>query len=147
MKGIGARRIRTKLSRVLGDDCYSPAAIEGWVARFREGDLSYADHHSRSSRRVIAILECLGGFLNKFPFTSANMISKQFRIVHGTITEILQRGLGFKKLSRRWMPHQLSSSQKVIVSIVLELYCTCCEIDSFQQPATRSIIHSGLFYP
>jgi hypothetical protein len=28
MKGLGARRIHTKLSQDLGDDCHSPAAIE-----------------------------------------------------------------------------------------------------------------------
>jgi hypothetical protein len=38
MKELGARRIHTKLSRALGDVCYSPAAIEGWLARYREGD-------------------------------------------------------------------------------------------------------------
>jgi transposase len=54
MKGLRARRIHTKLSWVLGDDGYSLAAIERWLARFREGDLSCADH-SRSGRPVIDI--------------------------------------------------------------------------------------------
>jgi hypothetical protein len=67
MKGLGARCIHTKLSRVLGDDCYSPAVIERWLTRFREGDCSCADH-SRSGRAVIGISECLRVFLNKFPF-------------------------------------------------------------------------------
>jgi hypothetical protein len=39
MKGLWAKRIHTKSSRVLGDDCYSPAVIERWLARFRDGDL------------------------------------------------------------------------------------------------------------
>jgi hypothetical protein len=71
MERLGARCIHTKLSRVLGDDCYSPAVTEGWVARFREGGLSSADH-SRSGRPVPDISECLRAFLDKFPFARAN---------------------------------------------------------------------------
>jgi hypothetical protein len=112
MKGLGVRRVHTKLSRVPGDDCYSPAAIERWLARFREGDLSYADHF-RSGRPVIDISECLRAVLDKFPVASANMMSKHFDMARGTIMEILQRDLRLKKFSRRWVPHQLSSSRKV----------------------------------
>jgi hypothetical protein len=104
MKGLGARRIHTKLSRVLGDDCYGPAAIERWLAGFRERDLSCASH-SRSSRPVIDSPECLRAFLDKFPFASANMMSNHFRIVRGVFMEILQRDLGLKKFSRRWVRH------------------------------------------
>jgi hypothetical protein len=43
MKGLRARRIHTKLSRALSDDCCSPTAIERWLARVRESDLSRAD--------------------------------------------------------------------------------------------------------
>jgi hypothetical protein len=111
MKGLGARGIHTKLSWVLGDDCYSLAAIEHGDARFREGDLSCADY-SRSGRSAIDISECLRAFLDKFPFTSANMTSKHFRIECRTIMEILQHDLGLKKFSRRWVSHQPKSSQK-----------------------------------
>jgi hypothetical protein len=134
MKGLGARRIHTKLSRVLGDDCYSPAATESWHARFRTGDLLCADH-SRSGRPVIVISECLRAFLDKFPFANVNMMSKHFCIARGTIMEILQRDLGPKKLSHRWVPHELGSSQTLIVSINLELYCTC--YDSYNRSILR----------
>jgi hypothetical protein len=92
MKGLGARRIHTKLSRVLGDDCDSPAAIDHWLARFREGDRSCVNH-SRSGRPVIDISECLRAFLDKFPFARANVIPKHFRIALETIVEILQHDL------------------------------------------------------
>jgi hypothetical protein len=134
MKGLGARRIHTKLSRVLGDDCYSPAAIERWLTRFREGDLS-CDDHSQSGRPVIDISEYLRTFFDKFPFASTNMMSKHFRIAREAIMEILQRDLRLKKFSRRLVPHQFSSSQKLIVSIVLELRCTCC--NSYNRSISR----------
>jgi hypothetical protein len=100
MKGLGARRIRTKLSRVLGDHCYSPAATELWLVRFREGDLSCADH-SRSDRLVIEVSEGLRSFLDKFPSASANVISKHFRMARGTTMEILRGDLGPEKESPR----------------------------------------------
>jgi hypothetical protein len=95
MKGLGAKYIHTKLFRVLGDDCSRPAAIERWLARFHEGDLSSANHF-RSGRLVIDISEYLHAALEKFPFVSANMMSKHFRRMHGTVMEILQRHLVIK---------------------------------------------------
>jgi hypothetical protein len=125
MKGFGTRRIHTKLCWVLGDDCYSLVAIGCWLPRFREGDLSCTDH-SRSGSPVIDISECLRAFVDKFPFTSANMMSKHFRISHGNIMEILQRDLGLKSCPVDG--HHISSAhhKQLIISIVLELYCTFC---------------------
>jgi hypothetical protein len=100
IKRFGARCIHIKLSRVLGNNCYIPVVIERWLARFREGGLSCADH-SRSGRPVIHISECLRAFLDKFSLASANVMSKHFRIVCGTIMEIPQRDLGLKKFSRQ----------------------------------------------
>jgi hypothetical protein len=38
MKELGARRIHTELSLLVGDDCYSPAAIERWLSSSGESD-------------------------------------------------------------------------------------------------------------
>jgi histone-lysine N-methyltransferase SETMAR len=111
MRGLGARRVHSKLSRVLGDDCYSLAAIERWLARFQEGDLSCGDQ-ARPGRPQIDISGCLRAFLDRFPFASANMMAKHFRIARGTVTDILRRDLGLRKFTRRWVPHQLSPAQK-----------------------------------
>jgi hypothetical protein len=125
MKRPGTRNISTKLSRVLGDDCYSPAVIERWFARFREGDLSCAGH-SRSGRPMIDISECLRAFFDKFPFANANMMSRHFRIVRGTIMKILQRNLGLKKSPADRCHISSAHRKKLIMATVLELYCTCC---------------------
>jgi hypothetical protein len=125
VKGLRARRIHTKLSRVLGDDCSSPAAIECWLARFRESDLSCADH-SRSGRPVIDIPECLRVFLDTIPYTSANMMSKHFCITHRTIIELPQRDLGHKSSPVDGYHINPVHHKKLIVSMVLKLYCTCC---------------------
>jgi hypothetical protein len=41
------------------------------------------------------------------------MIAKHFLINPYTVKEILQRELGMRKFSRRWVPHSLTSAQKV----------------------------------
>jgi hypothetical protein len=129
MKVPGARPIHINLSQVFGDDCYIPAAIECWLARFREGDLSCADH-PRSGRPVIDISECLLAFLNKFPFASANMMSKHFRIAHGIIKEHIQRDLELKNSPVDGRHISSARHKTLIVSIVLELYCTYCMVTS-----------------
>jgi hypothetical protein len=113
-----------KLSRVLGDNCDSPAAIERWLVHFRSGNLSCADH-PRSGQSVIDISECLCGFLGKFPFASANMMFKHFRMARGTIMEILQRELGLKSSPVDGCHINSAHYKKLIVSIFLRLYCTC----------------------
>jgi hypothetical protein len=52
-------------------------------------------------------------FLQKYPFPSANAIAKYFLVTIPTVREILQKELGMKKFSRRWVPHSLSSVPKV----------------------------------
>jgi hypothetical protein len=41
------------------------------------------------------------------------MIAKHFLVKHHTVKEILQRELGTRKVSRRWVPHSLTSAQNV----------------------------------
>jgi histone-lysine N-methyltransferase SETMAR len=52
-------------------------------------------------------------FLQKYPFASAHTIAKHFLTTAFTVKEILQRELGMRKVSWRWIPHSLSDAQKV----------------------------------
>jgi hypothetical protein len=51
--------------------------------------------------------------MRKYPFTSARVIAQHFLTTVLTIKDILQRELGMRKFSRRWVFHFLSSAQKV----------------------------------
>jgi hypothetical protein len=53
-------------------------------------------------------------FLQKCPFARARVIAKHFLITIPTVKEILQRELGMRKFSRRWVSHSLSSAHKVV---------------------------------
>jgi hypothetical protein len=54
----------------------------------------------------------LGAFLQKYPFASAQGIAQHFLATVLTVKNILQRELGMKQLSRRYVPHSLSDAQK-----------------------------------
>jgi hypothetical protein len=51
--------------------------------------------------------------MQKYPFASARVIAQHFLTTVPTIKDILQRELGMRKFSWRWMPHFLSPAQKV----------------------------------
>jgi hypothetical protein len=61
----------------------------------------------------LTLAALLEAFLQKYPFASAGMITKHFLVNPHTVKEILQRELGMRKFSRRWVPHSLTSAQKV----------------------------------
>jgi hypothetical protein len=51
-------------------------------------------------------------FLDRYPFSSARVIARHFRISPSIVKEILRRELGLEKFSRRWFPHLLSDDEK-----------------------------------
>jgi hypothetical protein len=51
--------------------------------------------------------------MQKYPFGSARVIAQHFLTTVPTIKDMLQRELGMKKFSRRWVPHFLSPAQKI----------------------------------
>jgi hypothetical protein len=52
-------------------------------------------------------------FLQRYLFASVRTIAKHFLIIASTVKGILQRELGMRQFSRRWIPHSLSDAQKV----------------------------------
>jgi hypothetical protein len=52
-------------------------------------------------------------FLQKYPFASARIIAKRFLRAASAVKEIIQRELGMRRFSRRWVPHSMSDAQKV----------------------------------
>jgi hypothetical protein len=112
LKGWGAKRIHEELMSTLGDDSYGVPQIKIWLQKFRNGDLSCKDS-PRSRRPLFTLGPQLEAFMQKYPSASARVIAKHFLTTVPMIKDILQRELGTKKFSRRWVPHFLSPSQKI----------------------------------
>jgi hypothetical protein len=81
------------------------APAKRWLRKFKTGDLSCSGQ-PRPGRLV------LKKFLEKHPFTSAKIMSRQFRIFSPIVKKILSHELGLQKYTRRWVPHELSEDQK-----------------------------------
>jgi hypothetical protein len=55
----------------------------------------------------------LEAFMQKYPFASARVIARHFLTTVLTIKDILQRELGTRKFSRRWVAHLPGPARKV----------------------------------
>jgi transposase len=112
MKGWGAKRIHEELMSTLGDDSYGVSQIKIWLQKFRNGDLTCKDS-PRSGRPLLTLGPQLEAFMQKYPFASARVIAQHFLTTVPTIKDILQRELGMRKFSRRWVPHFLSPASTI----------------------------------
>jgi hypothetical protein len=112
LKGWGSKRIREELMSILGDDSYAVSQIKIWLQKSRNGDLSRKDS-PRSGRLLFTLGPQLEAFMQKYPFASARAIAQHFLTTVPTIKDILQRELGMREFSRRWVPRFLSPAQKV----------------------------------
>jgi transposase len=112
LKGWGAKRIHEELMSTLGDDSYGLSQIKIWLQRFRNGDLSSKDSPP-SGRPLLTLGPQLEAFMQKYLFASARAIAQHLLTTVPTIKDILQRELGIRKFSRRWVPHFLSPAQQV----------------------------------
>jgi transposase len=112
LKGWGAKRIHEELMSTLGDDSYGVSQMKIWLQKFRDGDLSCKDS-PRSGGPLLTLGPQLEAFMQKYPFSSARGITQHFLTTVPRIKDILQRELGMRKFSRRWMPHFLSPAQEV----------------------------------
>jgi hypothetical protein len=52
-------------------------------------------------------------FLKNFPFASARVRAGDLSVDRATIKSILDRELGLRRSTRRWIPHILSAEQKL----------------------------------
>jgi hypothetical protein len=52
-------------------------------------------------------------FLKKFPFASVRVIASHFSADRATIKSILDRELGLRKFTCRWVPHILAAEEKL----------------------------------
>jgi hypothetical protein len=111
LKGLGSKAIHRELIAVLGSTAYSLTQIKESRACFETGDLSYEDQIMLGHPPQV-LEKALSHFLEQFPFTIAEIIAKNFGQSKNMIKEILQRELGLRRFSRRWILYSLSEAQK-----------------------------------
>jgi hypothetical protein len=112
LRGERPRQICQELFATLGNDASFEAWFRCWVRRFASGDTRREDI-SRAGRPLTDLVKLLRLFFDDYPFASARVLSRHFNVSATTVKEILAVDLGFRRFSRRWLPHTLSDPQKV----------------------------------
>jgi len=111
LKGWGNRRIHQELTAVLHYNSLSITQVKEWLRKFKSGHFSCEDE-DRPGRPLSVVGLSLHKFLSRHPFTSAKVLAAQFQMHPTTIKEVLNRELGLRRFSRRWVPHLLTPQQK-----------------------------------
>jgi hypothetical protein len=112
MKNWGSKKIHQELVTTLIAGAYGEAQIKIWLQKFRNGDFS-CKNAPRTGRPPLTLRQQLATFLQKYPFASVRVLAQHFLASVPTIEEILERGMGSKKVWRCWVPHFLSPAPKV----------------------------------
>jgi hypothetical protein len=103
LKGHGSKLIHKELVSRLQGNAILPSTVKNWLRGFESGALSCGDPE-RPERPLISIGPALQRFLKKPPFLTARVMSGNFSV---------DRGLGLRKFTLRWVPHILSAEQKL----------------------------------
>jgi [histone H3]-lysine36 N-dimethyltransferase SETMAR len=113
--GFNATQIHEELHAVYGECSPSYRTIAHWVHRFSTGRDSLEDD-PRSGRPITAITEqniaSAKELVNTDPHISIDLIAEVLDISHGSVDTILKQHLQLKKVSSRWVPHELTPEQR-----------------------------------
>jgi hypothetical protein len=112
---LGAKRYKathTELKAVLGEEVVSLATVKRWCQRLNQGDFSIDDEF-RAGRPISDLKDVISQFLSDEAYLSARLLAKRLASNVHTIKTILTRDLGMNKFTRRWVPYELNSANKV----------------------------------
>ncbi|CAF4375665.1 unnamed protein product, partial [Rotaria sp. Silwood2] len=112
---IPARIIYDELCPVCGDQAHALRTVEWWSKLFREGRED-AEDEERLGRSITETtsenIEQVRSLINDNPHITIQEMEVQTGLSHGTIHRIISDHLNLKKLTARYIPKQLTDSQK-----------------------------------
>lgn len=113
--GIDAKTIYEELTEALGSDAPSDRSVRRWVQRFREGKED-VDDDPRSGRPISVFtdenIERVQHVIEDDPHCTYDDIIAETSLTRGTIERIIHDGLRMRKVTSRWVAHQLNDEQK-----------------------------------
>ena len=113
--GLTATEIHNELILAYGQDIVSYRTVARWFRRFSNERDSLEDN-PRSGRPLSTITQenigAVQDLESEDPHISIDYMADILDISHGTIDTILRQHLGLRKMSSRWVPHQLTQQQR-----------------------------------
>ena len=113
--GINPKTIHEELATALGPKAPSYPTVAEWAKRFREGREDVNDD-PRSGHPVSVLtdenIELVRQVINNDPHSTYDDIIAETSLSRGTIEQIIHNYLKMKKVTSRWIPHQLNDEQK-----------------------------------
>ena len=117
--GINASLIYEELTTVYGAQAISSSTVQRWSKYFREGKMEIEDD-PRSGRSVSKItdkitdenIELVRTIIDEDPHSTNDDIEAETSLSHRTIFRIIHEYLKKKKITSRWVPHELTPEQK-----------------------------------
>ena len=113
--GIRATDIHQELTTVYGAQALCYSTVQKWSKFFREGNMQIEDE-PRSGRPVTKAtqenIDLVRRLIEEDPHSTYDDIEEQTELSSGTISRIIHDHLKLKKISSRWVPHDLTAEQK-----------------------------------
>jgi histone-lysine N-methyltransferase SETMAR len=113
--GIEPIDIWKELQASRGADAYSLSTVERWAKKFRE-DLMDVEDEPRPGRPITTKtqdnIEWVRSLIEEDPHSTYADLEAETSLSHGTIFTIIHEHLQMRKVSSRWVPHQLTQQQK-----------------------------------
>jgi histone-lysine N-methyltransferase SETMAR len=108
--------IHFDLMNVYGNSAYSLVTIRRWVARFKAGQSELEDQ-PRSGRPITetskANIDLIESLIDTNPRISYSYLEEFTSLSRGTLMRIIKDQLNMVKRSSRWIPHHLTSQNKI----------------------------------
>ena len=107
--------IHHRMKMQCGDTCLSLQQVYDWDRKFKSGVSSVADAarsgrpHTADTPEMVAAVECL---LRENHHIMLYEVVSELNMNHGSAHHIIHNMLGFRKVSAKWVPRQLTPELK-----------------------------------
>lgn len=113
--GSTATEIHNELVTAYGSDVVSYSTVALWFRRFSNGRNSFEDN-PRIGRPITTItakiIDDVQDLVREDPHITIDYIADFLQISHGSVFTIVKQHLKLRKISSRWVPHELTAAQR-----------------------------------
>ena len=114
--GEDATQIHKDLQTIFPEQALSYHTCARWIRDFKKGRLLLNDKDRCGAPKSVSnenLVENIKSHIDADPNTSIKEISSDLDVSFGTVQKILHEELFLRKIAARWVPHILTSDQKI----------------------------------